>query len=911
MIITAASGMNMEDEDMINKITKRLLAFLLSLTMMVTLTPAVAFAETDADADVGAETVQEEAFYGEATVDGVGIRVTADPGVFPAGALLKARKATDEEIAAAMEAVEAAAETEEEVNSYFFDISIVDEDGNEIQPDTSKGTVEVAFFASEVEDEDYDIEVFNVHGGELNALDVVTSDGAATVEPEGFCTFVFRCVPKICPTPTPTPCPTPTPTPTCYTVTASIEGWTYGDQPNEPSYTTTAPGVKSVTYKYFDANMVEIEAPTSTTPAGKYYVKAIVEYKCGTICSCPVPFTIKKKAITAVVGDQTITYGDPAPTEAPDVTFEGLVDPDTPEVLDADFTFTYVDYEAGSPAGDYEIAADGTVTAQNYELDKIVNGTLHVLKKGVTLTVKDQACKYGDPAPVEEAGIAKYDGLLDKDMEDGQPKEGVLEADLTYTYVDYEAGSPVGEYAIKAEGTITSQNYELVEIIPGVLTVGKSVLVITAKDNTIVYGDDPAGNGFTAEGFVDGDDESVLDVSGLGYNFTYEKFGDIGTYDIVPYGIKAQDYAITYVKGNLTVTPREVKIIWSDTNFTYNGKDQVPTAEISKDSLARPEDVVKVTEVTGAKKDVGKDYVAEAVTIDNPNYILPEDKTTKFQINPVALTITAKDNTIYYGEKPAAKGVTYQGFVAGESEKNLKGALTYTFTYAQYQKPGNYKITPAGYSSGNYIITYKQGNLKVLDYNSTLVAKVEAKGKTAGKLTWIKHSGAERYVVTMAKCNLKETKFHLKKIKTVNAKTLTFTKKGLKKNSLYKFRVLAQKKINGKYKTIAKSKIMHFVTGNQNKKWTNQKALKVNKTKLNLKVGQKFQIKATYKLEVKGKKPIRDDHAKDLRYLSTNKKVASVNKKGVVTAKGPGYCKIYTQTVNGKWKAITVTTVTK
>jgi hypothetical protein len=834
-LITAASGKKMEDKAMINKYTRSIFAFFLAIIMTVTLVPSVAFAESDTDA------ANEVAFYGEATVDDVSIRVTADPGVFPADAQLKVRKATDEEIAAAMESVEDTDGSEDGISSYFFDISIVDEDGNEIQPDTSKGTVEVAFFSSEVDDEDYNIEVYNVHDGELNPLDVITSDGAATVEPEGFCTFVFRCVPKIypCPSitpkpnPTPSPCPQPEPepqpqpqpTPTCYKVSVTLDDWVYGVGPKEgqPACETNVPDYKSKTFKYFDSiNPLKEHEGTidARTPVGTYWVKAIVETKCGTCyCSDLVPFKVTKAPLTVKVGDQEVKYGDPAPTEEPEMTYTGVYEWDKPEIK-AEYTFTYGDYEAGKPVGQYVINA-----------------------------------------------VAKSTDIAD--------------------------------------------NYYLDKIIPGTLFVKKSVLVITAKDNTIVYGDAPAGNGYTCEGFVGDDTESVLDTKGLYYNFSYDQFDDIGTYDIIVGGIEADNYDIQFKTGALEVKPREVKIIWSNTNLTYNGKNQKPTAEISKDSLARKEDVVKVTEVKGAKKNVGKDYIAEAVTIDNKNYILPKDKTTKFQINPVPLTITAKDNTINYGQKPAAKGVTYKGFVGGDSEKDLKGTLDYTFTYKQYQKPGNYKITPKGLTSGNYVITYKQGNLKVNDYNSTLVAKVEAKGKTAGKLTWIKHSGAERYVVTMAKCNLRDTKFHLKKVKTVNSKTLTYTKKGLKKNSLYKFRILAQKKVKGKYKTIAKSKIMHFVTGNQNKKYSNQTGLKVNKSKLNLKVGDKFKIKPSAKVIVKGKQVIREDHAAKYRFLSTNKKVATVNKNGVVTAKGVGYCKIYTQTVNGKWKAITVTTVTK
>ncbi|WP_081669989.1 Ig-like domain-containing protein [Butyrivibrio sp. AE3006] len=47
------------------------------------------------------------------------------------------------------------------------------------------------------------------------------------------------------------------------------------------------------------------------------------------------------------------------------------------------------------------------------------------------------------------------------------------------------------------------------------------------------------------------------------------------------------------------------------------------------------------------------------------------------------------------------------------------------------------------------------------------------------------------------------------------------------------------------------------------------------------------------------------------RYSSSNKKVATVNKKGKITAKGVGKCKIYMYAKNGVAKSITVTVKAK
>lgn len=86
----------------------------------------------------------------------------------------------------------------------------------------------------------------------------------------------------------------------------------------------------------------------------------------------------------------------------------------------------------------------------------------------------------------------------------------------------------------------------------------------------------------------------------------------------------------------------------------------------------------------------------------------------KITISKKQLTITANPNAITYGSAASANGVVYGGFVIGESESNLSGALDYDFDYTQGGAVGsNYKITPKGYTSDNYDIHYVAGTLTV------------------------------------------------------------------------------------------------------------------------------------------------------------------------------------------------------
>lgn len=190
--------------------------------------------------------------------------------------------------------------------------------------------------------------------------------------------------------------------------------------------------------------------------------------------------------------------------------------------------------------------------------------------------------------------------------------------------------------------------------------------------------------------------------------------------------------------------------------------------------------------------------------------------------------------------------------------------------------------------------------------NPVLVAKGIAGGKKTVKISWNKVAGADRYVVYFSKCNYKGKSFVPKKVKTVNAKTLKFTKKKLKKKTAYKFYVVAQKKAGGSYKTLARSTTGHVFTGNVRGKYTNPKELKLSSSALTLKQGSNVTIKGTV-TKVKKKKKLATSHAAKLSFISDNPSVASVNAAGKVTAKSKGTAVIYVQTINGIWQTCKVT----
>lgn len=179
-----------------------------------------------------------------------------------------------------------------------------------------------------------------------------------------------------------------------------------------------------------------------------------------------------------------------------------------------------------------------------------------------------------------------------------------------------------------------------------------------------------------------------------------------------------------------------------------------------------------------------------------------------------------------------------------------------------------------------------------------LKARTSNLKKNLVTVKWDKVKNADGYILYGNKCGKKNTFKHIKTF-TKNS-TVKYTQKKLKKGTYYKYLVVAYKNINGVKVTIAASKNVHATT--KGGRFGVAKSVKVNKTSKTLAVKKKFKIKAS---EVKLDKKIK--HHRNIKFESDNSRVATVNSKGVVTAKQKGRCYIYVYAQNGVYKRIRIT----
>ncbi|MDO8965230.1 MBG domain-containing protein, partial [Algoriphagus sp.] len=88
--------------------------------------------------------------------------------------------------------------------------------------------------------------------------------------------------------------------------------------------------------------------------------------------------------------------------------------------------------------------------------------------------------------------------------------------------------------------------------------------------------------------------------------------------------------------------------------------------------------------------------------------------TAQFAITPATLTVTADNKTKYEGQVNPPFTVSYSGFVNGDDEGDLLGALVFSTIANVNSCNGNFDVTPSGLTSGNYNINFVKGTLTIL-----------------------------------------------------------------------------------------------------------------------------------------------------------------------------------------------------
>lgn len=139
--------------------------------------------------------------------------------------------------------------------------------------------------------------------------------------------------------------------------------------------------------------------------------------------------------------------------------------------------------------------------------------------------------------------------------------------------------------------------------------------------------------------------------------------GHQGTYDGQPHGI-------------------EVTAAGAENVVIYYSESELNDANYGSGSTENP-----------VMTDAGSKTIYYYVTADNCR---PVSGSKEIHIAQKPVTVKAKDAEIIYGDEPTNNGVDYSGFVGNDTAETLGLSPVFTYSYAQYQKAGDYEIMPGG-----------------------------------------------------------------------------------------------------------------------------------------------------------------------------------------------------------------------
>ncbi|MBE7374441.1 MBG domain-containing protein, partial [Pseudomonas lopnurensis] len=252
-------------------------------------------------------------------------------------------------------------------------------------------------------------------------------------------------------------------------------------------------------------------------------------------------WVVDPKAITVTANGGSSTYGDTGLSN-PGLSADGLVNGETVEVLTGLTNNFALDHS--SNAGSHVLTVEGTLSNGNYVVTQTSNGTWVVDPKQITVTANGGSSTYGDSG-LSNPGLSA-DGLVN----------GETVAVLTGLGNSFalDHSSNAGSYVLTVDGTLTNGNYLVTQTTNGTWVVDKASLVVTANDAAKTY-DGIAfsgGNGVSYSGFVNDEDASVLGGS-LSYAGSAQGAIDAGTYSIAADGLTADNYAISYADGTLSI----------------------------------------------------------------------------------------------------------------------------------------------------------------------------------------------------------------------------------------------------------------------------------------------------------------------------------------------------------------------
>ncbi|MDG2531333.1 MBG domain-containing protein [Caulobacter endophyticus] len=407
--------------------------------------------------------------------------------------------------------------------------------------------------------------------------------------------------------------------------------------------------------------------------------------------------TITPKALTISGGTSTLTYSGSAFGNG--YVVNGLVGGDNIASVSG--------AAIGTNVGTYLDNLSGATGSglSNYNIT-YVNGSLTINPKALTITGTIAGGVYTGS---QKTHTVVVNGLVGRDTVTSV--EGIATATNVGTYLDNLSG---------ATGSGLS-NYNIT-YVNGSLAITPKALTVTGNTGSSIYTGGAQTNGFTTSGLVGSD--TVTSVAGLGGGTNVGSYADSLSGAT---GSGLSNYAITYVNGGLSITPKALTITGDSASNIYNGALQIngftATGLVGSDMVASVDGLGRGTNV-GTYADVLSGAIGNGLSNYTITYV-----NGGLAIAPKALTITGGNSSSVYSGSAYANGYTVSGLIGSDAVTSVAGV-------ANGINAGSYADVlsgAVGTGLSNYAITYVNGGLVITPKTVTVTYTANGAGSVYGQ----------------------------------------------------------------------------------------------------------------------------------------------------------------------------------
>ena len=261
---------------------------------------------------------------------------------------------------------------------------------------------------------------------------------------------------------------------------------------------------------------------------------------------------------------------------------------------------------------------------------------------------------------------------------------------------DLPTATNAGSYTVYYKATNGNEEQDITGSLE--VSIAKAALTITAEDKEVVYGYAAPGFSVSYYGLKGSDLPADVLTGELSYVCDYTVGSNVGEYDITPSGQTSANYDITYVKGTLVVYKADPAFTAPTAiTLTYNGGVQTliaagTTEHGTFEYTFTPNDEESWNTALPQAKNADTYGVYYRVVGDANHNDYESADAVVVTIAKAALTATADDKSVIYGDDAPEYTVTYEGWQGEDNADVLSGTIAYACEYAPTSNVGEYDM---------------------------------------------------------------------------------------------------------------------------------------------------------------------------------------------------------------------------